>query len=900
VPVFCADPFAPADITVTDDAVANDIEPIGANLTTIAGGTNFAVNNHVWNSGFEPMLIRKFIRIDRAGSNWFEWDAHGGPGYYNLAWTGLLNGASVRFYRIVDAGGNPLGYAGGNDMGDVTGADHVVFLGESTIPLPGGQFPEGGYIANDNRDGDSANDQARVYIADSTLGLRFGDYAYIKLKTNYIGPETSPPDLRENWRGDQPYLTGLTGTWTGAIVEHPQPLPADFSEPGETCLKATFPNSETVRLGQYVYYQCDDGEGRWYSQLRPGASYRVEVWLLQEGLGNGGQVRFAFVNSATYAAVSQSQPWTVTDQWQKFSYDFIAPDYPTDNQWHIAHTLEFTGPGSVWIDNFVLYCNDAKHEYRPFTPHEVSLDEMMASMPPGGKKPAMRFYGTIYHHSSIEAMLGNYANGTYNVAWNAGFGNAPATTIAQCLYWAYKTGDSPATRVVPYLTLIDEYTEDEWMALVEFLGVPYNPATDTPQTKPHAHLRYRFRGNDGTPWTEEFREIVIEMGNETWHNGAGGYGWDGWGRPGYVHQGGQEYGLFARYMFDEHVKKMPAWDTYNLGAKIKFALGANYSAQEDSYAELAARQGADVSFVGHANYVGPKWETNDPGTSLFDDHGVQMTLLGMEKMRALIVEAKTTRDSLANTSQTHYQLTAYEGGPSGYWTNNDNPEIDELYGKSVAMGLAALDAWLFSSLNGYKHQCYLGFKSGDWWSSHTLPEACGFRPHAGWLALRLRNRHAVGNQMLQTVHNSAPTIDSDGTDLPLVSSYAMTDGSTYSIFVLNRKLDGNHDHVDFGTGCTPVTLHLPFSEVNRITRYRLESPDGSAVDPRLNNRDALHVVIGSKVIDPGEFSQDFVINETTGGEAEGIPPGSVNLWVFETGANNAPQKPATPRIFLIK
>nr|WP_319393389.1 hypothetical protein [uncultured Desulfobacter sp.] len=34
------------------------MEPMGANLTTIAGGTNFAVSNHVWNSGFEPMAMK--------------------------------------------------------------------------------------------------------------------------------------------------------------------------------------------------------------------------------------------------------------------------------------------------------------------------------------------------------------------------------------------------------------------------------------------------------------------------------------------------------------------------------------------------------------------------------------------------------------------------------------------------------------------------------------------------------------------------------------------------------------------------------------------------------------------------------------------------------------------------
>ena len=891
-PARAADPFSVADISINEDILATDVEPIGANLTTIAGGTNFAVNNHVWNSGFEPMVIRKFIRIDRSEDNWFEWDSFGGPGYWNLAWTGLLNGATVRFYRIVDAAGNPLNYNSLSDMDDVSGAHHVVFLGESTIPMPSDQYPQGGYLSNDDRDGDTENDIQRVYIENNGLGLRFGDYAYIKLKTNYIGPETSPPDLQQHWHGDQPYLTATAGLWTGELVAHPLPLPAGFDDGGETCLKVTLPSEGITRLGQYVYYQCNDGEGQWYSQLHPGASYRVSVWLRQVGLGNGGQVRFVFSGSNTYAAVNQPTPWTVTDQWQQFTYDFVAPEYPYDNAYHISHNLEFTGPGQVWMDNFVLFRNDAEHEYRPFTPHTNSISEMMASMPETGKKPAMRFYGTIFHPSSIEAMFGNYGNGRYNVAWNSGPGGSPSTTIAQCLYWAYKTGDTPETRVVPYLTCLEEYTEEEWMALVEFLGVPYDPAIDTPQTKPYAYLRYKYRDNDGTPWTEEFREIVIELGNETWHQGAGGYGWDGWGRPNYVHHGGLEYGLFARYMFDEHVMQMPAWSQYQLGSKIKFALGANYSAQSDAYAELAVQQGAAISYIGHANYVGPKWETNDTGTSVFDDHGVQMTLLGMEKsMRDLITQAAITRDSLNATADTHYGLTAYEGGPSGYWTNDDNPEIDELYGKSVAMGVAALDAWLFSSQNGYGYQCYLGFSSGRWWSSHTLPEACGFRPHSGWLALKLRNRYALGDRMIQTIHNSEPTLDNDGWDIPLISSYALTgDNGRYEVFLLSRKLDGMHDGIDFGNGMIPVTLHLPFSQVEKITRYRLEQPNGEPVDPRANNRENLQVVIGSKEIDTALFSSDFVINESTGGEVGGIPPGSIQLFVFETVAD-APDDP---------
>ena len=297
-------------------------------------------------------------------------------------------------------------------------------------------------------------------------------------------------------------------------------------------------------------------------------------------------------------------------------------------------------------------------------------------------------------------------------------------------------------------------------------------------------------------------------------------------------------------------------------------------------------RGGAISYIGHANYVGPKWETNDPGTSVFDDHGVQMTLLGIEDgMRDLISRAAATRDTLNADGLTHYGLTAYEGGPSGYWTNDDDPEIDELYGKSVAMGVSALDAWLFSSLNGYGYQCYLGFSSGRWWSSHTLPEACGFRPHAGWLALKLRNRYAPGDEMVETIHDGEPTLDSEGEDLPLISSYALRGSGTYAVFILSRKLDGDHDGTDFGDGMTPVTLHLPFSDVARVVRYRLERPDGTPVDPRANNRDGLEVVIGG----PGDRHRPLFRRISSSTKTPAASPGAYR----PAASSSSSSRPAT-------
>ncbi|MBM4092222.1 MAG: hypothetical protein FJ276_22765 [Planctomycetes bacterium] len=766
----------------------------------------------------------------------------------------------------------------------------MMFLGEDQIPQPSAEFPLGGYIANDERDGDRTNDQQRVYLQRGGVDLRFGDYVTMVLKTTGIDREASPPDLRKHYDGDHPYFSG-TGQWRGRLVPHPGPLPAECDEPGETCLLAEFPEGGPITLQQYAYHKFESqGEGQWYSQLHPGAAYRVDVWLRQEGLGNGGRARFRFRGHPGYEAVSQpeSSAWQVTDAWRKFSYEFTGPAYPTGDYSHISHGLEFSGPGKVWIDNFVLYRNDDKHERRPFTPHEVSFDEFMASVPREGRKPALRFYGPVYHATTVEALMGNYANSNWEVAWNMRFGNAPIATLAQCLYWAFKTGDSPDTRVVPHLTFNEEYVESDWKALVEYLGVPYDPNTDSPQAKPYAYRRYQARGQNGRPWTEEFREIIVEYGNETWHNGAGGYGWDGWGRPGFVHRGGPEYGLFARYMFDEHVMKMPAWKRYALGNKIKFALGGNYEADLDSpaaYAELAVMRKPSVSYLGHANYVGPKWETGDKAAATsFNDDGVQKTLVSrVTGIGHTIEDAAKARATLAQRG-IDYELIAYEGGPSGYWQNKDKPEVDELYGKSVAMGLAALDAWLYSSYHGFKHQCYLGFASGKWWSSHSLPEAGGFRPHAGWLALQLRNRHARGDCLREITFQSVPSCQHDGKEIPLLAAYALTGDRVCSLFLLNRKMPGRHGGTDFGSGTTPVTVKLPFSSVNRLTLHRIARTNGSPADPRDNNLESQTVSIVSENLPSSAFDETFTVNEKTGATPAGLPPGAIYLYVFDTEA----------------
>ena len=735
-------------------------------------------------------------------------------------------------------------------------------------------------------DSPAAQQEERVYL-DKPLELLPGDYAFIYLRTHEMPATTSHFRVRTAKSGTQKsQLFGARDAWTYRLVPHTQPVPESMVEAGETCLEITAVGNERVSGNPAVFFpwQGYTGEDKWYSQLHPNTKYRAEVWLRSDGnLGDQGQV--TFVLNGCYDGLNAKTPWKTSTRWKKYSYEFTAPaEYPTQG-YHSGPGLAFTGPGRLYVDNFLLYRVDADHS-APQVPVKFALDEVVASSPPAGKKGCLRLYSLGFGDISMDANTGVFSDSNYTADWYTSVSSALTATLPAQLEYALRTGDRPETRMVPMLTLTPDFFPEEWKALIEFLGVPFDPAAgDTPEKKPFAYKRYLQRGKLGRPWTDEFREVVIEIGNETWHNKALPQ-WDGFGWTGAVMQGGKEYGLFARHIINDTVMQMPEWKKLDLSKKIKWALGANYSSDlEWGYGEPAMMQGPAATYLGHANYVGPKWETGDAAEKSFTDDGVQKTLLGFlmnETAKPTVDGAAKARDQLRADGRADYQLIAYEGGSSGYDHRDLRNMTSEQYGKSAAMAVAALDAWLHSSAVGYKHQCYLGYQSGNGWSSHTMPEAGGFRAHAGWLALTLRNRFGLGDSMLDTQVVDTPTLSIDNKDWPLVGAYTMKDDAgNYSVFILSRKLDGQHNGVDLGDGYTPVTLKLPFAKAKKITLHTLARPDGSPVDPRANNFAQDNVVIASKEIPTSALRSNFPINATTGGGPGGLPPGAIYLYVFE-------------------
>lgn len=719
-----------------------------------------------------------------------------------------------------------------------------------------------------------AKQENRVYLMPDAPKIL--PYDYITVERKFDNFDLKYLNNRIRLMGNRPGVVNWywTGDWrdvTLSLVPHPQPIPADMREPGETCMQIRSDLSKRTSLYQNVFIGTNRaGESIWYGQLEPGKKYRFEGWMRQENLAGNGTVIFSFGNPDKPAYPGLKQTFHVTGEWKRFTYDFIGPPRP-DLAWHFGHTLTFTGPGTLWIDNLRVFRTDTDEALeKPYVPNATVFDELVNSAPSSGPKGTQRIW-LQSRNITMKSLLSWHSNARVGVDWSTGINGNEEMTLPPSLEFCLRTGGSPAERVVPWITLQHLlHTEDDWRGFVEYLCAPYDPATDSPDKKPWAYMRYQQRGI-GTPWVDEFRECIIEFGNETWHNGVFD-DWLGFSTRGAVWQGGKEYGLFCQYLIDQ-IKKSPYWrPDYN--QKIRFALNDGYGRYPKdggkvlTYGEEAILGCPGASLLTHANYVGPKWETGDKSRETFDDHGIQATLLAYQTgNRPGFIKSAAMRKEMAAAGRV-YDLAAYESGPSGFALGNVAPsvsEVNERYGKSLAIAVAALDAWLDAYQHGWTYQNYFNYQQGQAWSSH-LWFSEGFRPSVAWQAMTLRNRYARGDAMTAQA-TTTPTLLLGKDIYPLTGAYAFRDGRNWMIFVLSRKLDGNHDGHNFGDGSTPVTLRLPFAHAENITLHAITG------DPRQSNRDKLNFEIQSSPIPAS--------NLTAGALTANLPPGAIYLYVFE-------------------
>ena len=876
------------DVSTTVIRPAKDLEPLGVNNFGDGGQTRHTAGNLVANAGFEPIRLRDLYRVIESGeTNGHHWVTMDGDGTskWHLYTDGTYSGARMRAYRFVDAEGQPLpyqdaGWAEGGQLLDARkGAECRPLFDSRVLPKGAPGFPQGGWLADTNtlkswdtlskEQKEQAKKAWRVYY-EAQVPLRMDDV--VIFERSFAWPDAAEFHPRTSERG-------ISSEWNdivGAMRQVPAPSDAPAAMGAGAGVLEMTPSNGEAQVWSKIFGGTARQDASWYGTLEEGLTYRYEAWAKVVGAERG-ELLLGFANYYSwdrpkaylrgyYGHTNLMAAFPVADTWQKVGFTFTAPGNPTNDIEGVL--LRYAGEGRLLLDNVKLQpVYEPGDEDRPFVIYRKLFKTLLDNQPATGRKGAARIWFGL-NQASMSSLLDWDTENRVSLTTQIGINPQAEMTLPKALLILEATGDTPATRMVPWLITQVTHSEEEYRQLLEYLAAPYDPAQDSPQTKPMAFKRTQQRGHS-RPWTEDFRELIVEFGNENWHNRAMG-NWIGMGRSGAVHQGGREYGLWAKYMIGE-MKKSPYWTK----AGLSICFGGNYTAgtnQDGSVygygQEATVAAGGLNDYHSHATYIGPRWEVGEKCETSIDDQGVQRTLFAYRLSTEEEWEKQAIADRRLRELGFQTRMSAYEGGPSGFGLRAKTPEEDragEYYGKSYAMGTAIMDAWLDAWAKGWTYQCYLSFGQGRWWSSHTSLSQ-GHRPSPGWLAQTLINRTMANQDMLAVAVSNAPVRHIElathnkkilARDVPLVQAHAMGGAQRIALALFNLDLQAAHE----------AEVTLPLKKASRITLHTMKG------DPRDTNLEAEKVTLVSREIEIRELDQG--IFKTS------IPAGTAYVLVFE-------------------
>lgn len=862
-PVEC--PTAALVVEVHREVVrsASEFEPLGVNNFGDVGGTKHAAGNLLYDSGFEPIRLRVLYRVtengEEHGRRWIRLD---GPqtSHWLLFTDGTFSGVPIRGYRFVSADGQTpyRQRPSGETVLDETLAVRCIPLPPAQVLPPGTPgLPRGGWCAaapaNYNEwenlsqpEKEAFRRQWRVWY-DGPATYQLDDVVIFERQWFWpspadFHPRTSADGIRMRWE--------IKDKSSAQIVPHESDVPPEMNG-GRGCLAIVPVNGRAV-----LWYKLAGGTGRkdshWYGTLDEGTTYRYEAWVR----GDAGQLTLTFGElnpaqaTAGYFGHQIARSFTIEPCWKRVGFEFVAPPPGRDGIW--GATLLVEGSSTVRIDNVKLQpVYQPGDEDRPFVIHRPLFETLLAAQPSAGRKGAARIWFGL-NSAAMSSLLDWFCESELDLNTAQNIRSATEYTLPRALMILEATGATPDTRMVPWLIGQVTHTEDEYRQLIEYLAAPYDPTTDSPQSKPLAFLRFRQRGH-GRPWADEFREIILEFGNENWHNRSMP-DWIGMGRFGAVHQHGRAMGLWIAHMVAE-MKRSPWWraDKFRVVAGGNYSAGVNKDGTVSGYGqEATVAAGEAVHDHSHATYVGPRWEMGESSSTTVDDAGFQKTLLAHRGGNVSEWESQQRAHLRLREMGLRVRMSAYETGPTGFGLRAKTPEEDhagEVYGKSLAMGTAMFDAWLNAWRLGWTHQCYLNFGQGRWWASHTS-RSQGHRPSPAWLALTLINRQIANLNMWNVSVTGSPTLSVTprqprrGTtttaaplEVPVVTAHAFGNHRRIAVALANLHL----------TSSQSIEVRLPVRAVTRLTWHRLDG------DPRQTNLETSLVTLQSESLDPSRL-----------------------------------------------
>jgi hypothetical protein len=747
---------ATAIFNIYPQVVAAKPVPVGFNLQQ-AAGTNIAENAWLTDGGFSPYDAR-------------------------LSLTASQNGTATTF--IAENVGND----GGSDDWQSISTGYFVGATAYTYRYSSGAWSllrtdsVTGYTA-DGEDETPAN--CTITFATSGPATEAGDIIWLVMDNLQAVPNIKDLDPRftvydPNWSAETQTGQSRSTTWPITLSSNVPP-----SDAGGLSLQLTDTNSETNGIWQYVQGAFVGPEAE---EFQSGHTYKVSVWLMQSGIANG-NVTF-FING-----LDVSHTFTgVNGTWQQFTWTFpAAAGLPANSVQPGAH-LDFSAPGTLWVDNFQFY--DAA-----WPPNAVSPTVMTAwqSYHPGTVRIWSNFgvANTSYGFFSLNSWLTQEIK-TRNTQ---GIGNQ-FELPGQQEHLPDALANVKTAGANPWLLVNMSLSPTEWGELIDYLSAP--AGTGYASMRPASHPG---------PYTADFSTIYLELGDEEWGTQ-------------YL-PADTAYGQWANFVISQAI----AGKSYFNAGEIKFVL--NGFTLNPSFGSAAIAAAPQASVVDYFLYTSGS-ETGNNANTLAGDQYYQSDLVQLPVTNGPWINAIVAQQQLDASVGHNYTVASYEEGP-GTDTAGGNGVGDE----SLAAAIASVDTNLYASQSGFGAQNLFMFGLGTRpYTTHTN-FANGFLPHPVWEANQMRNSYCTGPMVLTTANSNNPTYSDPnitlGSAVPLIGVYAFADADVADqadVVVISRALNNQ----------TPVTLNFPAAPTGSAQLYTLTG------DPRETNNNALNIPIGSKQV----------------------------------------------------
>lgn len=636
-------------------------------------------------------------------------------------------------------------------------------------------------------------------------------------------------------------------TWSLAMHDDNTPV----EDAGVSYLRIELGQGKDHTISEYTHSGMDQD---WYHVLEPGKEYKVEVWLKYQGEGEG---KATFELGGLHEDEVEPTTFNPASEWKKYETTFSVAEMAKGDR-PSQSRLKLEGPGTYGIDNFRIYRAD--------TPYLDLLQREYQRIEESGMM-------SLRTHGPIKTGQTSYSMGQYTNPGGVIRGIKYGNTLPQIFKIMRKA------RQIPWLQIEYHMSPAEWLAFVEYIAAPYDPAKDNPEDKPYAAKRHA-QGQE-KPWIDEFEEIYFELSNETW-NGLFAP-WTFKAMPDHATgeklDRGYVYGLFQEHVRDI-MRSSPYW-TEELDEKFTWVIGGWGG---NNYGFQAGKASPNSKYITNAAYNGGWDEGEGPPQPNAPSY---FNVLAQVNQTA-IPRAIGNNEQLAEVNEGREEkavLGVYEAGP-GYALNGLNnarvtPEQargQEVVMKSQTAGTATLDSFLARAYHDYKLDNFFTFSEGRTWSSHAKWYRGG-QAYPQWAVLEVFNKHGAGD-FLKVETESVPSIDLPGfrrreavEDAPLAAAYATRQGDRLTLFVLSRKIPGYPKEGD--EGFIPVTVDLPITGAEKITLHKMSG------DYDAQNYDSPEVSFETVDIPTKAFKQSFPVNGETGGDDRGLPPAASFIYVFQ-------------------